>query len=66
MRVVYSQDNCPGCVSLINEYNEVNGFLEGQDYRVVKLGEDMPVKDFLEKFPGVRTVPYVVMEPDYD
>ena len=61
MKVVYSKDNCPGCERLISEY-ESNGWLEGQEFRVVKVGTDMGVDEFLEKFPGVRSVPYVVTE----
>lgn len=61
MKVVYSKDHCPGCERLLSEY-ESNGWLEGQEFRVVKLGKDITVDEFLEKFPGVRTVPYVVTE----
>lgn len=61
MKVVYSKDNCPGCERLLAEYH-VNGYLEGQDYRIVKVGKDISVDDFLAKFPGVRSVPYVITE----
>lgn len=61
MQVVYSKDNCPGCDRLLAEY-EVNGYLEGQDFIVKKLGKDLTVDEFLEKFPGVRSVPHVVTE----
>lgn len=61
MKVVYSKDHCPGCERLLSEY-ESNGWLEGQEFRVVKLGKDITVDEFLEKFPGVRAVPYVVTE----
>jgi len=61
MQVVYSKDNCPGCDRLLSEY-ESNGWLEGQEFRVVKLGSDISVDEFLAKFPGVRSVPHVVTE----
>ena len=61
MQVVYSQDNCPGCNRLISEY-ESHGWLEGQEFRIVKVGKDISVDEFLAKFPGVRSVPYVVTE----
>ena len=61
MQVVYSKDNCQGCDRLISEY-ESNGWLEGQEFRVVRLGKDISVEEFLAKFPGVRSVPYVVTE----
>lgn len=61
MKVVYSKDHCPGCDRLLSEY-ESNGWLEGQEFRVVKLGRDISVDEFLAKFPGVRSVPHVVTE----
>ena len=61
MKTVYSKDNCPGCERLLTEY-ESNGLLEGQDFIVKKLGKDISVEQFLAKFPGVRSVPYVVNE----
>lgn len=61
MRIVYSKDNCPGCDRLLAEY-ESNGWLEGQEFRIVKLGRDISVDEFLAKFPGVRSVPHVVTE----
>lgn len=61
MQVVYSKDNCPGCDRLLSEYAS-NGWLEGQEYIVKKLGKDISVDEFLKKFPGVRSVPYVVTE----
>ena len=59
MKVVYSKDYCPGCDRLLAEY-ESNGYLEGVDYRVVKLGKDISVDEFLTKYPDAKSVPYVV------
>ena len=61
MQVVYSKDNCPGCDRLLSEYAS-NGWLEGQEFIVKKLGKDISVDEFLNKFPGVRSVPYVITE----
>jgi glutaredoxin len=58
MQVVYSKDNCPGCKRLISEY-EMNGWLEGREFRVVKIGTDITLEEFISKFPTVRSVPYV-------
>lgn len=59
MRIVYSKDNCPGCQRLIEEYDR-EGMLEGRDYKVLKLGKDITVDRFLELYPGVKGVPYVI------
>ena len=59
MKVVYSKENCPGCERLISEY-ESNGWLEGQEFRVVKIGTDITLEGFLGTFPRVRSVPHVI------
>lgn len=61
MNIVYSKDHCPGCERLLAEY-ESNGYLEGQDFRVVKLGKDISVDEFLARYPDAKGVPYVVTE----
>ncbi len=61
MITVYSQDHCPGCSRLISEY-ESNGWLEGQEFVVKKIGQDIGVDEFRAKYPDVRSVPFVVYE----
>lgn len=61
MKIVYSKDNCPGCERLFSEYYH-NGWLEGQEFLVRKVGTDISVDDFITKFPNVRGVPHVVDE----
>lgn len=57
MITIYTKENCPGCVQLKAKMKQ-----EGKEYREVLLGRDMSVGEFLEKYPGIRAVPYVVEE----
>jgi len=56
---VYTKDNCPACVALKAEFDKT-----GQRYNEVKIGTDITREDFIEKFPLVRSVPYVVFNAD--
>lgn len=53
--IVYSQPNCPGCVTLKNKYKE-----EGVVFTEVVIGKDITVDEFKQRFPTVRSVPFVV------
>jgi len=51
---VYGKDGCVYCekaVSLLNERN--------MKFTYRKLGEDITVDEFKEKFPGIKTVPVI-------
>ena len=51
---VYGKDGCIFCekaVSLLDEHN--------MKYTYYKLGRDITLDEFKEKFPGVKTVPVV-------
>ena len=52
---VYSKDNCPACVQLKARLTK-----EGVEFKEVKIGRDITVEEFKEKFPNVRAVPHVV------
>lgn len=54
-KTIYTQPNCPGCVSLKSKLAA-----GGIPYHEVVIGKDITREHFMEKFPGVRTVPYVV------
>ncbi len=61
MKIVYTQDNCPACLFTKAKLNAQDiPFVE------VKIGQDISREDFMAKYPGVRTVPYVVDEGEYD
>lgn len=52
--IVYSKPNCPGCVKLKSELKA-----EGVEFVEIELGKDMSIEAFKEKFPLVRSVPYI-------
>jgi glutaredoxin len=54
-KIVYSKPNCPGCVTLKDKLKA-----EGTEFTEVVIGKDLTVEEFIERFPTVRTVPYVV------
>lgn len=55
MKIVYTKDNCPACNTLKATYAQ-NGVV----FEEVKIGRDISREEFMETFPSVRTVPYVV------
>ena len=55
MITVYTKDNCPACVTLKATYSQ-----NGVEYDEVKIGRDITREEFMEKFPSVRSVPFVV------
>lgn len=57
MVTVYSKDNCPACEQLKQLLAAT-----GTEYVEMKIGRDISREDFMEKFPGVRTVPHMVKE----
>lgn len=64
MLTVYSKDNCPNCVQVINYLTEKN-----VDFKVIKIVAEVNDVEkeidrmvFLEDNPTVRSVPYMVDE----
>lgn len=57
MKILYSKQNCPACVLLKGQF-----IREKTPYKEVMIGRDISREAFMEKFPGVRTVPHVVDE----
>lgn len=55
MKTVYTKDNCPACVSL-----KASLVKSGEAFQEIKIGRDITREEFLEKYPNVRTVPYMV------
>ena len=56
---VYTKENCPACIALKNRFEQ-----EGQPFNEVEIGVDITREEFMEKFPTVRSVPYVVYNAD--
>ena len=55
MIIVYTKDNCPACNTLKATYAQ-----NGVAFQEVNIGKDISREEFMELFPSVRTVPYVV------
>lgn len=55
MKIVYTKDNCPACVSL-----KASLAKSGEAFKEIKIGRDITREAFMEQYPTVRTVPYVV------
>lgn len=54
---VYSKTNCPYCVKA-----KALLALRGKEYTEVLVGVDMLREDFMDTFPDVRTVPFIVID----
>jgi len=61
MKIVYTKDNCPGCI-----FTKEKLKTQGIAFKEVKIGEDITREEFFEKFPGVRSVPYVIDREDVE
>lgn len=57
MKTVYSTENCPACVVLKTKLKAL-----GEPFKEVVIGKDIPKAEFFEKFPSVRSVPFVIEE----
>lgn len=54
---IYTKDNCPHCVGAKNLL-----LLKGKPYNEIKIGSDIMREQFLENFPHVKTVPYIIID----
>lgn len=59
MKTIYTKDNCPACVQLKAQLKQ-----KGEEFTEIKIGKDITREDFIVKFPGQRTVPFVVNNPN--
>lgn len=57
MKVVYSQPNCSGCVALKDQFKK-----DGVEFIEKVIHVDISIDEFMTKYPGVRSVPFVVDE----
>jgi len=58
-KTVYTKTNCPACVTL-----KASLVKAGESFKEVLIGRDITREEFMEKFPTVRTVPYMVDHSD--
>lgn len=59
MKVVYTKDNCPACITLKAKLQS-----EGVAFIEVNIGRDISREDFLKEHPNVRSVPFVTEKQD--
>lgn len=61
MFTVYSKENCPACVNAKNYLKKLN-----KEFKVIMVNDfamddtEITREDFADKFPGVRSVPYII------
>jgi glutaredoxin len=54
---IYSKDNCPWCDRAKELLTQ-----KGETYEEFKIGRELTREEFLEQFPNVRTVPYIMID----
>lgn len=59
MKTVYTKTNCPACVTL-----KASLVKSGEAFKEILIGRDITREEFMEQFPTVRTVPYMVDNSD--
>lgn len=57
MKTVYTTENCTACLVLKTKLRAL-----GEPFNEVIIGRDIPKADFFEKYPYVRSVPFVIEE----
>ncbi len=55
--IIYTKDNCPYCVQAKNLFN-----LKGQSFEEMKIGVDLTREEFINIFPEVKTVPFIIID----
>lgn len=53
---VFTKDDCPYCGQAKQLLNN-----KGFNYEEILIGRDVTREEFLEQFPNVRTVPYIII-----
>ena len=57
MITIYSTDNCPWCDRAKELLTQ-----KGETYEEIKIGREITREEFLEQFPNVRSVPYIIID----
>ena len=59
MYTVYSKENCGYCVAAIGLLD-----INSKNYKVIKVGEDITREEFLDEYPDVRTMPFILADDE--
>lgn len=57
--IIYTKDHCPYCVQAKNLFSE-----KAVTYQEMKIGVDLSREEFMEIFPDVRTVPFIIIDEE--
>jgi glutaredoxin 3 len=57
--IIYTKDNCPYCVQAKSLLS-----LKDQSYTEMKIGSDLSREEFMEIFPNVKTVPFIIINEE--
>ena len=55
--IIYTKDHCPFCVQAKNLFSA-----KGATYQEMKIGAELTREEFMEIFPNVRTVPFIIID----
>lgn len=55
--LIFSKDTCQWCDQAKNLMN-----LRGIEFEEVVIGKDIMVEQFIQKYPGVKSVPYIIID----
>lgn len=58
--IIYTKDNCPFCVQAKSFFSS-----RGETYQEMKIGQDLTREEFMEIFPNVRTVPFIIIDGEH-
>lgn len=58
--IVYTKDNCPYC-------DRAKALLRSKDQRFyeMKIGVDLTRDDFINLFPNVKTMPFIIIDDEH-
>jgi len=57
VNIVYTKDNCGYCEKAKTLLNQKN-----IPYNITKIGQDITREEFLDMYPDVKTVPFIILD----
>tara|TARA_R110000822_G_scaffold88734_2_gene205456 strand:- start:6771 stop:7022 length:252 start_codon:yes stop_codon:yes gene_type:complete len=58
--MIYTKDNCPYCTQAKAQLS-----IKNEDYTEMKIGADLTREEFGNIFPGVKTVPFIIINGEH-